>query len=119
MPDSKTYTGGCHCGKVRYAVTTDLKTVISCNCSICTKRGSLLTFVPATQFKLVSGQDNLTDYQFASKTIHHTFCKSCGIESYATGAMPDGTKMAAINVRCLDGVDLASLAPTPFDGKSR
>jgi hypothetical protein len=110
--------GGCHCGAVRYEVTTDLEKVISCNCSICVKRGSLLTFVPAGEFKLLSGEGTLTDYQFGRKTIHHLFCPSCGIESFAKGQMPDGTKMVAVNVRCLDGVDLASLDPKPFDGKS-
>jgi hypothetical protein len=118
MPEAKTYTGGCHCGAVRYEVTTDMKQVISCNCSICTKRGSLLTFVPIAQLKLLSGHDNVTDYQFASRTIHHLFCKTCGILSYGTGTMPDGTRMASINVRCLDGVDIDALTVTPFDGKS-
>jgi len=118
MPETKTYTGGCHCGAVRYEATADLSNVISCNCSICSRKGSLLTFVPREHFKLLSGADAQTDYQFGRKVIHHMFCKTCGIGSYALGAMPDGTKMAAINVRCLDGVDLAALKPTPFDGRS-
>ena len=45
MAMMRTYTGGCHCGQVRYEVTTDLAAVVSCNCSICTKRGLLLNFV--------------------------------------------------------------------------
>jgi hypothetical protein len=118
MPEMKIYTGGCHCGAVRYEATADLSNVISCNCSICSKKGSLLTFVPREQFKLLSGADGQADYQFGSKVIHHMFCKTCGIGSYALGVMPDGTKMAAINVRCLDGVDLDALKPTPFDGRS-
>lgn len=118
MPESRTYTGGCHCGAVRYEAQADLSKVISCNCSICSKRGSVLTFVPAEKFRLLSGADAQTDYQFGRKTIHHLFCATCGVSSYATGAMPDGTKIAAINVRCLDGVDIASLKPTPFDGAS-
>lgn len=119
MPDSKTYTGGCHCGKVRYEATTDLKSVISCNCSICTKRGLILTFVSGEQFKLLSGGDVLKDYQFNKKVIHHVFCPSCGVESFANGTRPgDGKKMIAVNVRCLDGVDITALQPKPFDGKS-
>ena len=119
MPETRTYTGGCHCGAVRYEVQADLSQIIACNCSICTKRGLLLTFVPADRFKLLAGEGMLKDYQFNRKVIHHVFCPACGVESFANGAMPNGTKMAAINVRCLDGVDLASLTPTPFDGKSR
>ena len=118
MPAAKTYSGGCHCGKVRYEATTDLAQVLSCNCSICTKRGLLLTFVPQQQFKLLSGGDALTDYQFASKNIHHLFCLDCGVQSFARGTRPDGSPMVAVNVRCLDGVDLSSLPLTPFDGKS-
>jgi hypothetical protein len=119
MPETKTYAGGCHCGKVRYDVTTDLSTVISCNCSICSKKGHLLTFVTPDNFKLHSGEGQLTDYQFNNNVIHHLFCPVCGIGSYATGKGPDGKQMFSINVRCLEGVDVGSLKLTPFDGKSR
>ena len=117
MPYSKTYLGGCHCGEVRYETTTDLASVMSCNCSICTKLGALWTFVKPEQFALRSGEDCLTEYQFHTKTIHHLFCRICGIESFVRGKMPDGSDVVGINVRCLDGVDLAALAPKPFDGR--
>ena len=118
MPESKTYTGGCHCGQVKYEVSTALEPVISCNCSICTKRGSLLTFVAPSQFKLLSGEGTLGDYQWNKHVIHHLFCKSCGILSFARGRTPKGDEMIAINVRCLDGVDLGALKITPFGGRS-
>jgi hypothetical protein len=110
--------GGCHCGTVRYEVETDLGRVMSCNCSICQKRGALLTFVPASQFTLLSGGDALTDYQFNKKIVHHLFCGTCGVGSFARGRGPDGSEMVAVNVRCLDNVDVAALTITPFDGKS-
>ena len=118
MSAMKSYSGGCHCGKVRYEVQADIQHVMSCNCSICSKKGPLLTFVPATQFKLLSGEDGMTDYQFNRNAIHHLFCATCGIESFARGAMPDGTPMCAINVRCLDGLDFASLPVKHFDGRA-
>ena len=118
MADMHTYSGGCHCGRVRYEVTTALSPILACNCSICQKRGYLLTFAPGSQFKLLSGEYEQTDYQFNKEIIHHLFCKSCGIGSFATGTGPDGSKMVAVNVRCLDGVDLDALTVTPFDGKS-
>lgn len=112
------YSGGCHCGEVRYEVDADLGRVISCNCSICQKRGALLTFVPAPQFTMLAGEDQLTDYQFNKKTLHHLFCRKCGVGSFVRGRGPDGSDMVAINVRCLDDVDLDALIPTPFDGRS-
>jgi hypothetical protein len=118
MGDVKTYTGGCHCGAVRYEVAADLTQVISCNCSICTKHGLLLTFTPAARFTLVAGQEQVKDYQFNKMAIHHQFCPTCAVESFARGKNPDGSEMIAVNVRCLDGVDIGALSPMPFDGKS-
>ncbi|MEZ5900918.1 MAG: GFA family protein [Hyphomicrobiaceae bacterium] len=118
MTDAKTYSGGCHCGNVRYEVKTDLSATVVCNCSICQKTGWMLTFVPAADFKLLAGDDALTDYQFNQKRIHHVFCKTCGVRSFARGTAPGGAEMVAINVRCLDGVDPAICTPRHVDGKS-
>jgi hypothetical protein len=119
VTDGKTYQGSCHCGAVRYEATTDLANVIACNCSMCGRSGTLLNFVPVTQFKLLAGEESLSDYQFNKHVIHHTFCKVCGIKSFARGVDPKGNEMRAINVRCLEGVDIDALAVTKFDGKSR
>jgi hypothetical protein len=113
-----TYSGGCHCGKVRYEVATDLALVMACNCSICTKRGTLWNFVPASQFALKKGENDLTDYQFNKHVIHHLFCSTCGILSFARGKGKDGSDTIALNVRCLDEVDLDTLEITKFDGRS-
>ena len=115
----ETYKGGCHCGKIRYEVKLDLaRPVISCNCSMCGRSGTLLTFVPADQFVLTSGDDALTDYQFNKHVIHHLFCRVCGIKSFARGAGKDGPTVA-INTRCLDDVDVAKLNVKQFEGRSR
>jgi hypothetical protein len=119
MPEARKYTGGCHCGKVRYEVTTALTPAIACNCSICSKKASILTFVPEEELEILSGEDNLTDYRFNKHVIHHVFCKTCGIHSFARGTGPDGKKMAAVNLRCLDDLDVSTLEITNFDGKSR
>jgi hypothetical protein len=112
------YNGACHCGNVRFEVQTDLANVISCNCSLCARAGYLLTFVPESQFKLLSGQDAQNDYQFNKKHIHHLFCKTCGVRSFGHGKSPEGGEMYAVNVRTLDGVDLDSLKVQKVDGKS-
>lgn len=115
---TQSWVGGCHCKKVRYEVTVDASTGMACNCSICSKKAGLLAFAPAASFTLVSGADDLTDYQFNRHVIHHLFCKHCGVSSFGRGTGPDGTEMAAINVRCLDGIDLESVKVTMYDGKS-
>ena len=119
MGELQSYSGGCQCGKVRYQVKVDLGApVTSCNCSMCGRAGTLLTFVPAGQFTLLSGEDSLTDYLFNHHAIHHLFCKVCGIKSFARGTGKDGPTVA-INARCLDGVEVADLKINHFDGRGR
>lgn len=112
------YQGSCHCGTVRYEVKLDLDKVYACNCSICQKRGMLITFASGDDFTLLQGGDNLQDYLFHKKVIHHHFCKTCGVESFAEGKNPDGSPAYGINVRCLDDVDVAALETIPLDGRS-
>jgi hypothetical protein len=118
LPDTKTYQGGCHCGRVRFRATTAIAELFECNCSICSKRGALWAFVKAPQFELAQGQDALADYQFGKKRIHHLFCESCGIGSYSQGLAPNGEETFAINARCIDDLDVMALPRKPFDGKS-
>lgn len=113
---SQTYEGGCHCGAVRFRCEADLSTVIECNCSHCSKKGLLLVFQPRSQFTLERGEDSLTEYRFNKRVIAHQFCKVCGVQPFAFGADPKGGEMAAINVRCLDGVDLTALNRVAYDG---
>jgi hypothetical protein len=113
------YHGGCHCGKVQFDVDVDLSNPITCNCSYCSQRGSILAFTPESSFTLEKGRDDLTEYLFNTRKISHLFCAACGMESFARAAGPDGTRMVAVNVRCLDGVDLDGLSPQQFDGRSR
>lgn len=114
------HTGSCHCGAVTYEATVDLeKPVMACNCSMCSRKGTLLTFVPTSHFDLKSGEGNLTDYTFNHNVIHHAFCKTCGVTSFARGKNPKtGDAMVAINARCLDDVDVTKLDVKHFDGKS-
>jgi hypothetical protein len=114
--DMVTRTGGCHCGRVRFEVTTPVKLrVADCNCSICEKSGFLHLIVPKSRFKLVSGAASLTNYQFNTGTAQHLFCSVCGVKSfYVPRSHPNGY---SVNARCLDGVAIAELTIDPFDGK--
>jgi hypothetical protein len=120
MSEIRTHAGGCHCGRVRYEVDLDLaKPVISCNCSMCGRAGTLLTFVPTGSFRLRSGEAVLREYKFNHLVIQHLFCGNCGIKSFARGKGRDGSEQIAINARCLDDVDLETLNVQKFDGKNR
>lgn len=112
------HQGGCHCGAVRYEVEIDFDEAIECNCSYCEKAGMLLAFAPEAALDLRQGEERLTEYRFNKHVIAHLFCSTCGISPLARGQRPDGARMAAINVRCLDGVDLGSVKRKPFNGRA-
>lgn len=112
------YQGSCHCGRVAYTVEGEIGSVTECNCSICRRRGHLLWFVPRDQLKLTTPESDLATYTFRTHAIQHRFCPVCGCGTYGEAKGPDGKPMAAINVRCLDGVELASLTVKQFDGRS-
>jgi len=112
------YEGSCQCGAVTFDVDVDLDNTIVCNCSRCRRLGSVLGFAPRTSFKLKSGEGELKEYLFNKHKIAHKFCSTCGIESFAFAAGPDGTPMVAVNANCLDGVDARALHSKAVDGKS-
>ena len=113
------YKGGCHCGKIAFEVEGELTQVMQCNCSICTKRGYLLWFVPREKMTLKTSEKDLSTYLFNKKQIKHRFCKTCGSAPFGEGLNPKtNTMTAAINVRCLDDVDLSKLKVMPVDGRS-
>jgi len=118
MDEAKTHTGSCHCGNVKFEVTGDMSSVISCNCSFCSRTGALLAFVPVQQFKLLKGEDAQGNYKFNKQVLDHYFCKTCGIRAFSKGAGQGGAEMRAINVRCLEGVDVDALEIKKVDGKN-
>ena len=112
----RSYTGACHCERVRFRVRGDLAGATLCNCSMCTKKGIVHWIVEASQFELLTGGDELTSYRFNTGVAEHKFCRHCGIHPFYT-PRSDPDKVD-VNVRCLDGVDLSTLELVGFDGKN-
>jgi hypothetical protein len=99
----KTHLGTCHCGAVRFEVETDFPELTMCDCSICKKKNALMVKVHESKFKLLTGEESLTEYQFHTKTARHFFCKVCGIYPFHRKRVtPDNL---GINVHCLEGFD--------------
>jgi len=113
------YDGSCHCGAVTFTVEGDAPgSALSCNCSICRRKGLLLAFAPRTSVT-VRGEAALSTYLFNTHKIEHRFCATCGVEPFAFAAAPDGTPSVAVNLRCVPAIDLDALQLQPFDGASR
>jgi hypothetical protein len=112
------YKGGCHCGKIVFQVEGELKGALACNCSMCSRKGSLMWFVPRDRMQLLTSEEKLGTYTFNKHVIKHRFCPACGIHPYGEAADPQGNPMAAINIRCLEGIDLDAVPIRHFDGRA-
>ena len=113
------HKGSCHCGQVRYTVDAgEIPAMMECNCSHCQRKGYLLWFVPREALEFESGEDALSTYTFNKHVIEHKFCPTCGCAPFGFGKGKDGAETAAINVRCLEDVDLDTIKRKPVDGRS-
>jgi hypothetical protein len=113
-----TYQGSCHCGKIAYEVEGTLEQVGECNCSHCSRKGFLLWFVGRDSLRLKMPESELATYTFNKHVIKHHFCPTCGCAPFGFGVDPKGNATAAVNVRCLDDVDLSALKHVQYDGRN-
>ena len=112
------YDVSCHCGKVAFEFEGEVKDVLACNCSICQRKGSLLAFMPYSALKWKSGEKEASTYTFNRHVIKHRFCPTCGMHTHGEAKDPKGIPTAAVNMRCAEGVDLATFNVKHFDGRS-
>lgn len=112
------YRGSCHCGQVAFEAEGEIGGVMACNCSMCQRKGSLLWFIPRESLRLLTSPDAMSTYTFNKHVIQHHFCPKCGIHPFGEGIGPDGQAMAAVNVRCIEGIELESLPVQHFDGRA-
>lgn len=115
MSGMPTYRGSCHCGRVAFEVDGDIRGVIECNCSLCRRKGALWHAATEEQLRITGGLADLGLYQFGTMKAKHYFCKTCGMSPFSRPRL-DPSRWA-VNVRCLDGVDVKALPVRLFDGE--
>ncbi|WP_076997465.1 GFA family protein [Variovorax sp. KK3] len=116
MADHPTHLGSCHCGKVRFELQATVVSAMECNCSLCRRKGALWHGASDRTLRIVSGEEDLTLYQFGTLTAKHYACRHCGISTFTRPRL-DPTRWA-VNLRCIDGLDLSSLKIQQFDGEN-
>lgn len=117
MTKNVTHKGGCHCGAVQFEVDAPATLQATyCNCSICRRTGFLHLEVERTNFRLLSGEDALTEYGFNTGKAKHLFCSNCGIKSfYVPRSKPDGY---SVNINCLAPDTIEGITTVNFDGEN-
>lgn len=112
------YTGSCHCGQIKFAAEGEIGAALACNCSMCQRKGSLLWFIPRCNLRLLTPPENISTYLFNKHMIKHHFCATCGIHPYGEGVSPNGEAMAAINLRCVEDIELDAIPVQHYDGRA-
>lgn len=109
--------GGCHCGRVAFEVRVDEEVVVQhCNCSVCSMLGFVHLIVAQERFKLLRGQESLSEYHFNTGIARHLFCAHCGVKSfYVPRSNPDGY---SVNLRCLRLPKEVRVTEKHFDGQN-
>jgi len=113
-----TYHGSCHCGAIAFDVEGELQGAVACNCSMCQRKGALLWFVPRPQLTLKTPPEAMRSYRFNKHVIAHHFCPTCGIHPFGEGTAPNGAAMAAVNIRCLEGIEPEQVPVQHVDGRA-
>ena len=113
------YRGSCHCGGIAFEVEGDLSGAMDCNCSMCSRKGVLMWFVPRDKLRLLTPEKDMATYTFNKHVIKHHFCPTCGIHTYGEGVDQKGNRMASVNLRCIEGLEVDAVPVTHFDGRSK
>jgi hypothetical protein len=116
--ESRKHAGSCHCGAVKFEVDLDATSGSRCNCTVCTKIGALGGIVKPEAFRLVSGEQSLSFYEWGGKTAKRYFCKNCGISCFSRGYLEEvGGAYVSVNFNALDDIDPADVKVTYWDGR--
>ena len=99
----------CHCGAVEAEINVqeNFEQTLKCNCSLCKRKGALMSFVKNDNFRIIKGNDKLSLYQFHTKVAFHYFCSICGI--YTHHNPRSNPAMTVFNLGCIDEVDTFNL----------
>ncbi len=113
-----THRGSCHCGRIAFEVEGEIEQLMECNCSHCSRKGYLLWFAPRERLRLLTPEGDLATYTFNKHVIKHHFCPKCGCAPFGFGVDASGAAKAAVNARCLEGVEPSVLKIVKVDGRS-
>ena len=105
-----------HCGQIEAHINIkDFDKYLRCNCSICKRKGAVMSMVKNENFKIIKGKEKLKLYQFHSKVAKHYYCEDCGI--YTHHNPRSNPSMTGFNLGCIDSIDTMKLNDiTVLDG---
>ncbi len=120
-----TYQGKCHCGCNRFEIDAEIDHVRECDCSICRRRGALIFRVSPDQIRFLTPLEQLSVYRWGTRTGADYFCAICGVTPFRQPSTPTAAELNAgmipfkgwaVNVRCIDNIDLSNVRRVRIQG---
>jgi hypothetical protein len=117
--DAKKHLGNCHCGAVRFEVDIAADARVGrCNCTICRRTAVTGMIVKPAAFRLLSGKESLTEYEWGGRIAKRFFCKTCGVHCFAPGHLEQlGGDYVSVNLNCVDDFELDEAMVVYWDGR--
>lgn len=111
---SEVRKASCHCGSVELEIefVDGLQNIRRCDCSLCSRKGYIMSSVPTTRLKVVKGEDCLTLYQWGSMVAEHYFCSKCGIHTHHRRR--SNPLEFGVNIACVEGVRALEFREVPI-----
>ena len=111
----------CHCREVEIQINLNknIDKLIRCNCSMCKRKGTMVTTINKKDLKIIKGEDKIKTYQFNTNVAKHHFCSECGIHTHNLRRSDPDT--FGINVGCIDEIgpkELFKLKTVINDGQN-
>ena len=105
----------CHCGAVEAEINIreNFEKILRCNCSLCKRKGAIMSLVKNEDFTITKGSNKLRLYQFHTKVAKHYFCSECGI--YTHHNPRSNPNLTGFNLACIDEVDIFKLEDIPIN----
>jgi hypothetical protein len=114
------YNGGRHCGRIAFQSRRRHRSkAIECNCSLCSKRGHLLAFVPRDKFVLKTPEKDLSTYTFNTHRIRHQLLLAMRLRPVRRSESTERRGDGFINMRCIEGFEPEQVKIRKFDGRSK
>ena len=105
----------CHCGSVvlELHLPNGIVNPRRCDCSICRRKGAVVSSVSLEDITVIKGLEHLRLYQFNTKVAKHYFCGICGIYTHhQRRSLPD---QYGYNIGCLEGVNPFLIPKVPVN----
>ena len=107
------YTASCHCGAITVELQRKPRKMTQCNCSVCRRYGALWAYFQRKSIRVLAYDGQLEAYSWRNERIEFYRCVTCGCVTHyeRTNKRPDGSDMAAVNLRNIDDPKIVADIP--------